>query len=571
MGPLGLNGRRVSEGLANVMRLHRIALFFACLLAGCGGGGGSAAPAPVPAGTTRGGSAALTVRVDVPLTGTASARRPAYISAGTQSLAIAIETTGGSLVGAFSVNVTPQSSSCQTVTLNSVATLTCSFNFPVALPASGTFVVGTATFDQPQTQQCSPTGTPVCAGNLLSASLISTTLSVNATNVLSIALGGIAASFTVTPVPNGYIRGSVAGLHTFGPQPQSVIVQALDAAGFTIAGNGAPVVTLTSASPSVQVTPVSTGKFTLQAMVSGSPPVVTPGTIPLTVTATPVGNPVTPFSQTVPLTISHTAVFVSNGGSVPVYLDGNTNFSLTNLGTVSSPRGIAVDANATVYVGNHVSPGSVTECSESSGWASCTTPISNQAPFNEGVAIDTNGNLWLTANGNDIIEYAAGQTSPSLTITTGLATLRGIAVDPTGKVWVANQSPSSVAGFMPPSNTPFATLSSGIDAPIALSVESSGDLWVANCGSGCGGVTTSAEEFRAPIATGDTPENTVTAGAGVSGAQGVAIDATGGLWIANSGSGGSVMHCNPAVGSVCNTFTVGGALWIGVYPSAIAP
>jgi hypothetical protein len=556
------------------MRLNRIALLFACLLAGCGGGGGSVAPnLPGPAATARAGSAALTVRIDVPLTGTgtASTRRPAYISAGTQSLAIAINSTDGTLVGAFSVNITPGSSSCQTVTVTGTATLTCTFNFPVALPASGTFMVGTATFDQPQTQQCSPTGTPACAGKLLSASLISTTLSINATNVLSIALGGLAASFTVTPVPNGYIRGNVAGLHIFGPQTQSVVVQALDAAGFTIAGNGTPSLTLTAASPVVQITPVSTGMFTIQPTVSGSPPVVTRGTIPLTVTATPVGNPATPFSQTVPLAISHTAVFVSNNASVPVYLDGNTTPSLINLGTVSSPRGIAVDANGTVYVGNHVRPGSVTECSESSGWTSCSTPISNQAPFIEGVAIDATGNLWLTANGSEIFEYPAGQTSPLPAITTGLRMLRGIAVDPSGNVWVANKFPSSVAGFVPPSNTPFATLSSGIDAPYGLSVESSGDLWVANCGNGtgCRGTTTSAEEFRAPIVTGAAPSSTVTAG--LSGARSVAIDATGGLWIASRDSGGSVMHCAPATGGVCNTFSAGSARWIAVYPSAIAP
>ncbi len=179
-------------------------------LAGCGGG---ASTPPASAIARSGpGTANVTLRIDVPLTGTASTRRPAYVSPATQSLAILVETSpGGQQVGTFSVNVTPSSTACQTVTVNGTPTLTCSLAVPLSLPASGTYELATTTYDQPQTQQCSPGGSPRCAGNVLSAALLTATLQVNAANTIAIALGGLASSFTVTPVANGFVSGSVAG------------------------------------------------------------------------------------------------------------------------------------------------------------------------------------------------------------------------------------------------------------------------------------------------------------------------------------------------------------------------
>lgn len=420
------------------------------------------------------------------------------------------------LAGAFSVNVTPSSPSCQTAAVAGVATLTCSITVPLTLPASGTYELATTTYDQPQTQPCSPSGSPRCAGNVLSASLMAASLQVNATNNVSIVLGGLAEGFTVTPVPSGFLQGNVAGLRIWGPQPQSVVVQAVDAAGFTITGAGAPVLGLTSALPAAQITSVSPGLFSVQASVSGSPAVVTPGTVTLTATATPVGSPATPFSQAIPLAIAHTAVFVSNGGSVPVFLDGNTTMSLT-LTNTNSPRGIAVDANGTVYVGNHISPnGTVTECTAASEYAICTVPISGPQ-YIEGVAVDAAGNLWTSANGSDLLEYLAGQTTPAVDIPFASGN-RGIAVDANGILWAANQSPSSMSGFMPPfspTSVPFATLS-GVDAPIELSADGSGNLWVADCGNGCGGSNTSVvAQYAPPIGSASIPAITLAGSNGV--------------------------------------------------------
>ncbi|HEV8021823.1 MAG TPA: hypothetical protein VGP41_11195 [Candidatus Lustribacter sp.] len=538
-------------------------------LAGCGGGGGAAAPVPGPSGGGR-GTAALTLRIDVPLTGTASQRRPAYVSPSTQSLAIAVFAPGQSLttppLAAFSVNVTPSSPSCQTV----ASALTCSIQVPLTLPAGGTYTLATATYDHTQAQSCAPNGTPACAGNVLSAALTTAALQVNATNVVSMVLGGLANGFTVTPAANGFFKGSVAGLSLWGSQAQSLVVSALDADGNTIVGAGAPTIALSTASPNVAITTSTPGQFALQATMSGGPPTtVTPGTINLTAVATPVGSPAGAFTQTIPLTIAHTAVFVSSvpSGNALVFLDGNTTQSLM-LATTNQARGVTVDVNGNVYVANHGN-NTISECTAASNYATCTVPISVGLNGPEGLAIDGAGNLWEGDSvGGNINEFAAGTLTQVLAIPSGFGTLRGVAIDTNGNLWASDQGSGHVEGFPPPLtalSTPTVTLTSGIATPIQLAADGSGNLWVTSAGAN------TALQFTPPIASGDMPAVTLS-NAVINNDQGVAVDATGVVWIASNGLGGSVSRCPPPAGTVaCTSFVVAGALWIAAYPAAFNP
>jgi hypothetical protein len=197
--------------MAGRTRILRSLSILACLLAGCGGGAQSTPPAS--AGSASGGAATqLTVRIDVPQTGTAASRRAAYVSASTQSIAIAVLDAGNQPVGSTSLNLSPSSAACQLVTANGVT-------------ASGAYTIATATYDQAQTQTCSVMGTPRCAGNVLSASDLDATLALNSANVVSVVLGGLAAIIAVTPVVNGFFQGTMqTGFRLYGPQVQSFSV-----------------------------------------------------------------------------------------------------------------------------------------------------------------------------------------------------------------------------------------------------------------------------------------------------------------------------------------------------------
>jgi len=63
-------------------------------------------------------------------------------------------------------------------------------------------------------------------------------------------------------------------------------------------------------------------------------------------------------------------------------------------------------------------------------------------PF--GLTVDKSGNLYVSNQGTpgNVVVYAAGQTSPSLTLSDDLTTPQGVSVDSSGNVWVMNRSDS---------------------------------------------------------------------------------------------------------------------------------
>lgn len=74
-----------------------------------------------------------------------------------------------------------------------------------------------------------------------------------------------------------------------------------------------------------------------------------------------------------------------------------------------------------------------------------------------------------------------GQAQPPVaTITAGISTPAGLAVDASGNLYVANSGNSTVTVYAPGSTTPSATYSNGISTPTGVAVGSNGTLYVAN-------------------------------------------------------------------------------------------
>jgi sugar lactone lactonase YvrE len=179
------------------------------------------------------------------------------------------------------------------------------------------------------------------------------------------------------------------------------------------------------------------------------------------------------------------------------------------------------------------------------------TAIGTRADYNEGVAFDANGNLWVTqaALSNAVLEYTASQLSasgtptPAVTLSGGsLDVPIGLAFDASGNLWVANLAASSVVEFTVSqlassgSATPAVALSASsgsLNGPVGLAFDASGNLWVANNGPN------TVVEFTVSqlAATGSpTPAVTLSATAGsIASPQSIAFDAHGNLWLANGG------------------------------------
>jgi sugar lactone lactonase YvrE len=144
-----------------------------------------------------------------------------------------------------------------------------------------------------------------------------------------------------------------------------------------------------------------------------------------------------------------------------------------------------------------IAPGRLTTTGTVTPASDIDTTITQPA----GSALDAHGNLWVVSYpGNRIAMFTAaqravanGQVAPAVAIT-GLHHPWGIAIDAAGTVWVADQSTNTIVGYTPDQVTasgspaPAIVLSDTttaelyLNSPSGLAFDPAGNLWVANNG-----------------------------------------------------------------------------------------
>ena len=123
--------------------------------------------------------------------------------------------------------------------------------------------------------------------------------------------------------------------------------------------------------------------------------------------------------------------------------------------------------------------------------------------------------VWAADGGNNsVLEFAertAGNVAPAVSIAgaaTGLAAPKGVAVDPSGRLYVANVSAGTVTEYAPGDTgnvAPAATIT-GLDEPYSVALDAAGRLYVTNVGD-------NQVDVFAPGASGAaTPLSTITTG-----------------------------------------------------------
>ncbi len=167
-----------------------------------------------------------------------------------------------------------------------------------------------------------------------------------------------------------------------------------------------------------------------------------------------------------------------------------------------------------------------------------------------GAAFDASGNLWVTTT--SVVEFtasqlgASGSPTPAVTLSATGGSLSGplgLAFDASGNLWVANYTGNTVVAFAANqlaangSPTPTVTVSAtggSLNAPVGLAFDASGNLWVTNSGA-----NTVVEFAPSQLGTSGSPTPAVTLSSTVgslSSPLGLAFDASGNLWVVNGGN-----------------------------------
>ncbi len=201
----------------------------ASLICACSGGAGSGAPGtpslPKPAQAYTGPLASTTFALAVPAkSGSSATRRPSFISSGTQSVTITLNTVNG--------GAPPAGLTLSATTNISIATCAsgCTVSGPSVPPGTDNFTV----------TLFSGTGG---AGNALSTDTQDVTITAGTSNTATLSLKGIPSSFTISGVPAG-TAGTAFGA------PATLTVVAKDASGAAITGSYQNSVTFTDSDTS---------------------------------------------------------------------------------------------------------------------------------------------------------------------------------------------------------------------------------------------------------------------------------------------------------------------------------
>jgi len=274
--------------------------------------------------------------------------------------------------------------------------------------------------------------------------------------------------------------------------------------------------------------------------------------------------------------INSISIFAPNAanGSGPINQIGGSNTGLTN------PQYIAFDATKRAYVSNYntaASAGSITVyASQATG---SVLPLANITGSTttlgqaRGLTVDATGNIYVAnvafppSLTSSILVFpagASGSTPPARSISGALTLLAfptGIALDHLANLYVANSANASLevfastaTGNVAPTKV-IAGTSTGLVVPAGLTLDASGNIYVTDVGPGNPSILVFAASASGNVAPMKVIAGPLTT---LNNPSDVKLDAAGNIYVTNTGNGKILVFSGAASGNVAPTAVLNG-------------
>jgi streptogramin lyase len=198
-------------------------------------------------------------------------------------------------------------------------------------------------------------------------------------------------------------------------------------------------------------------------------------------------------------------MWVADEGHSQVSLLDNNGNSLIGTNGYSSyavplPVAVAIDASHNAWFAAESSASKVTPGGVITEYSCCSETSA--------IAIDQNGAVWVSDyKGSAVVQLSSAGTLLQSLTSGGVYYPQGLAVDGSGAVWAANYHGETISGFSAAANGTGSTalspsygfgLDAGLSSPFGIALDASGDIWVANL---AGNSLTQFVGLAAPIKT----------------------------------------------------------------------
>jgi sugar lactone lactonase YvrE/heat shock protein HslJ len=189
------------------------------------------------------------------------------------------------------------------------------------------------------------------------------------------------------------------------------------------------------------------------------------------------------------------------------------------------PQGPAVDGAGNLYFADYNQIGEWTAANNT-----VTMLATSGLSWAYGVAVDSEGNVYIADNGDNAIKkWTAGNSNMTTLVSSGLSSPSGVAVDGVGNVYIADTGNNAIEEWSAANSNVITLVSSGLSGPSDVALDAAGNIYIADTGNAVIKEWIAANSNVITVVSSD-----------LSAPQGVAVDGAGDVLVADSVGGGDI-------------------------------